>query len=267
MATDDDDVPCLGDLFVCRDYDTLRYEFTSASDAAVVVTQDLDALAGANSSFDLTGQVVWQVSQLTSWYVATAARGDLRGRPCLELGAGAGLCGLVATQYASQVVLTDNEPVVLELLQRNLRHAAPGCDARVFDLSWGDAAQHVALAAEVGRERWPVLLGADVVYWSESITPLMDTVARLLDAEGVLILGFTNRRNGLQAALEEAARGVGLAWTTVPHSAYLPDPVPAKFVDHLPKMTLYRFVWAPGRGPAAGGGTAAPAAEGGTTGS
>ena len=189
-------------------------------------------------------------------YLAMSPR-ELRGAAVLELGAGVGLAGLVAAQCgAAEVWLTDNEPSVLVLLEKNAARAAavaasPCVSCRVADLSCGSARDHAALAARAGRERWPLLVGADVVYWAEAITPLFDTVARLLAPDGTFVLAFTNRRNGLSDALEAAAARVGLAWTLLPTDAWgLPSPLPQGFEGHVHRMRLYLFTWPEATAPA-----------------
>lgn len=220
-------------------------------------TVELEASDAASSDFDKTGELVWQASVLTAHYIASAPAA-LRGAAVLELGSGVGLAGLIAARAgAAEVWLTDNEPTVLELLERNAARAnaaaaasssgtgAPlSCVCRVADLSWGSARDHDALAARAGRSQWPILIGADVVYWSEAITPLFDSVARLLAPRGSFILGFTNRRNGLREALEAAASKVGLTWTTVaPLESFLPNPLPQGFDGHVHRMALFLFTW------------------------
>lgn len=238
----EDDTPCLGDFFISREYTTKVHELGA-------IRQAIDSLASASTDFDLTGQIVWLVSILTGWYAGTILE-ELRGKDVLELGAGAGMTGLVASQASRRCVLTDYEPEVLSLLELNLKHAGGACDASVFSLSWGDAGDHARLASTYGRARWPVLIGADIVYWSESIVPLFATVEALLDRDGVFILGYFNRNGTNKVRVEELAASAGLTWVVVDPLSFLPtDPVPPAFEPSLGRMTLYRFTWAPGRGP------------------
>jgi hypothetical protein len=252
MATDDD--VAVGDFFVCRDYTPRDFSFPRADGGdALVVT--LDALASASTDFDLTGQIVWLVSVVTAHYVAAEGWRDvLAGRDVLELGAGTALVGLVASRWAASVCLTDNEDEVLALMRRNLRHVPPACAGRVAPLSWGDAGDHAALAAATGRTRFPVLLGADIVYWSSAVTPLVQSVARLLARrdddesppgfEPVFILGYNNRVDSMHARLLAEAAAAGLAWRVVGWD-WMDAPSRARYEERgLRSMTLYRFTWA-----------------------
>jgi predicted nicotinamide N-methyase len=275
-AAAEEDFPPISDLFVCREYAPKTYVFhppPSAPPGAQPLAVTLDVLEAASTDFDLTGQIVWSVSVLLAQYVAFTARAEvLAAAAVLELGAGCGLAGLAAAALGcAEVLLTDNEPEVLQLLARS---AARYPAARVLDLNWGDDGSHAALAAAVGghaggshpqqqqQRRYSVLLGADVIFWSHAVPLLFDSVARLLAPGGVFLLAFTNRRNGLQAAAEAAARGVGLAWEEVDPRACLPDPAPPVFTQQLHLVTLYRMHWA-----AEGGGGGGSGGSGGSSGS
>jgi predicted nicotinamide N-methyase len=250
MADDDDGVGLSG-FFVCRDYETREYRLGGGR------VQLCDQLDTAATDFDMTGQIVWLVSQLTAMYVGTLVdAGELRGQACLELGAGAGLVGLVASHGVSRIVLTDYEPEVLTLLHRNLAHVAPDCIASVFPLTWGCAVDHDALASATGVTRWPLLLGADIIHnfpvdpkHGSAVEALFTTVAALLAPAGIFILGYYDRVPLNRAKLEAQAAAMGLTFTVVPPESFLPSPPPKIFVDEergtnfLCLMTLYRMTW------------------------
>lgn len=259
-----------GDFFISRDYETKSYSwkvkrkggedprFPAPNDCGdkehtVEVTQNIEALAAAATDFDLTGQIVWLISVVTAHYIAAEGWRDVAGRPCIELGAGCGLTGLAAAQWASSVALTDFEDEVLSLLKLNLVHVPSTCAATVNCLSWGDEGDHAHLAAETGHGTYPVIVGADIVYWSNSIKPLFQSVARLLQRPGdsdssengfepVFILGYRNRVDSMRRALLEEAAAAGLTWTEVGWDWLGPTP-PPEYVDNLPHMTIFRFTW------------------------
>lgn len=160
MSDDDlDQVVSLHDFFICREYSTKSLKFGD-------YTVHYDALDSAATDFDLTGQVLWTAARLTTYFLASSQGQELiRGKPIIELGAGCGLCGLLATQMCPEVVFTDNEPEVLKILELNMKHTAPGCKASVVDLDWGSEKHHAELEERTGRKRWPVVVGADVVFW------------------------------------------------------------------------------------------------------
>lgn len=268
-----DGPPLVGDLFVCRDYETKTYSFPvtrkrgedscvssaepgfcSAENESIpaTVTQPVLCSSAAATDFDLTGQIVWLVSVVTSHYVAQEGWRDCVGRDCIELGAGTALVGLTASRWARSMVLTDNEDEVLSLMRQNLVNVPPSCAGSVHELSWGDDGDHARLAAASGRDRFPVILGADIVYWSASISPLIATVSRLLARRGdpgagpeggVFILGYNNRVSSMHVRLLEEARAAGLQWRVVGFD-WLDEASRESYGDFTKSMTLYRFTWA-----------------------
>ena len=232
----DEEIPPLGDFFILRSYTPKTYVFSLADGTSL--TQTCDALDSASTDFDLTGQIVWMVSRVTAHYIAREGERLLAGARVLELGAGAGLVGLVASRWARELTLSDNEGEVLSLLERNLAHVPPSCSASVVDLDWGDARAHARL------QPFPVILGADVVFWSAAIAPLISSVAALLHRPGgVFILGYYNRVESMRTRLLEEAAKAGLVWEVVGWE-WLGDEPPEEYRSSLHNMCIYRFTWA-----------------------
>ena len=233
------DVPPVGDFFTLRCYTTKRIPFALPDGG--ILEQPVDALDAAATDFDMTGQIVWQISRATAAYLAHVGQRELAGRRVLELGAGAGLVGLVASHWAREVVLSDNEGEVLSLLSRNLAHVPPTCRASVVELDWGNEQQHAELRA-AGLAPFPVIVGADIVFWSSAIAPLIASVAALLERapEAVFILGYCNRVESMRTRLLEEAARAGLDWIIVGW-----DWLGAEEVEYtgLNNMALYRFSW------------------------
>ena len=101
----------LEDLFTDKSYKCSTYKYKT-------LTQEICVLETASTDYDLTGQILWPASDLLSRYIFDNSQHFLH-KTILELGAGGGLPGLVATQYADVVIATDNEPIVLDLLKEN----------------------------------------------------------------------------------------------------------------------------------------------------
>jgi hypothetical protein len=159
----------------------------------------------------------------------------------LELGAGAGLPGLVAARFAGGALLTDGNELVLELLQQNVARQAdgglvrPGARLEARRLLWGDAGSMEAALAprEEGGAGWrpQVLLGADVVAWPDMVKPLLQTAKSLFlraaePAAAVLYLGFVNRASSTERLLYGTAAEMGMAIKRIPSEVFLPSPPP-----------------------------------------
>ena len=243
----DDEVVCVGDLFALKSYTTRTLHWDTPSGR---VSQSIDASDAAATDFNLTGQIIWIVCRAVSgWACSPEGRARLAGATAIELGAGAGLVGLVASQFGSRVVLTDYEPEVLDLLKRNAEvHAAPGCGVEVRCLGWGDGPDTAALLAAYPT-RFDVVLAADVVFWAESIPGLADTVAALLAPSGVWLLGYVERVGSHTKALLEHLHRVGLVIQRVLDANSYLDVVSLQRPDALPVMHLLQI----GRGPAGSG--------------
>ena len=138
-------------------------------DAPLVYVRELGELGGDDpmrvlgktADEDRTGLQLWAASLVLSrWLVEL--RPQLIGRGVIELGAGCGLCGIVAARVcqAAPVVLTDLAVSTMENLRHNLsaNQLAPP-EAQVQVLDWRD------------RETWPaaqpVVIGADLIYAME----------------------------------------------------------------------------------------------------
>lgn len=113
---------------------------------------------------------------------------SLSGRKVLELGAGLGLCGIVAHHLgARQVVLTDGDIHALKQLRENVQENNLGTtptnkNTECRQLLWGKSAHLESFQSTYGR--FDIILGADVIYTKTSIDPLFETVVELLARNG-----------------------------------------------------------------------------------
>ena len=193
------------------DDDMLAYHEDNQSNPQLRRTDKYDMITikvasspAACTDYDLTGQVIWPVSNLLSHYLASSsAQPYIRHRTVVELGAGCGLPGLVAAAIgAKQVVLTDGNDVVLDLLQQNItsfleqqqlqqqkpsNHPITTANQTIISslpLVWGDRKSFQKVLQQVtyvqGRPQIDTILAADVVQWPSVIEPLLHTVKALL---------------------------------------------------------------------------------------
>lgn len=109
----------------------------------------------------------------------------MRGRRVLELGAGTGVCSVVAAKLgAERCIATDGDAEVVELLARNAQANAEGERVTAHALFWGDAESTAELLARVpdAFSSADVLLAGDVLYKRELLPLLFATVSQALDA-------------------------------------------------------------------------------------
>ena len=137
-----------------------------------------------------TGVTLWQAAPRLADYIIQQNSDTLcKGKSVLELGAGLGLCGIVACyKGAKSVIMTDGDTKTLEGMRANVKH---NCNNDVGDriqckqLLWGSPHMDTFLE-EYGQ--YDTIIAADVIYTKDSIEPLMETVACLLEKSGQFVL-------------------------------------------------------------------------------
>ncbi|CAN9498124.1 unnamed protein product [Ophioblennius macclurei] len=127
--------------------------------------------------------VVWDAAVVMCMYLELGEV-ELRGKKMIELGAGAGLVGIVAAILGAQVTVTDRLPA-LDLLTTNVKFNLPADSlgsASVSELNWGQ-----------NLERYPpggfdLILGADIVYLQDTFQLLLQTLNYLSSDSTVILL-------------------------------------------------------------------------------
>lgn len=201
---------------------THAFRFGESADGAVVHVRELGELGafdpsrilGARMEEDRTGLQLWAASLVLSrWIVQLTPQ--IAGRGVIELGAGCGVCGLVAAAVcgASQVIITDLAPVTMDNLAHNV--AINGLSAPrvvVAPLDWRDPATWPAAQ--------PVVIGADLIYADEAVAPLTHTIEGLVAPGGafIYVCPETNRRGEEAFLTGLVARGWGCQRSDVPPS-------------------------------------------------
>lgn len=107
----------------------------------------------------------------------------------LELGAGCGLVGLIASRFAALVDITDGDEEEVVLIQANCeQHSAHLGVAQGIHLEWGAAAARTAASSTLRTNAYDVILASQVVYVPAAIGLLVETMATLLAPGGVVWL-------------------------------------------------------------------------------
>mmetsp|Transcript_5561 Transcript_5561/g.8124 ORF Transcript_5561/g.8124 Transcript_5561/m.8124 type:complete len:265 (+) Transcript_5561:95-889(+) len=203
------------DLFSDPDpYDTFRFTFGSN------IALNLKGIKQENGqTLKSTGLTLWRASPALCEYMVPNAE-PMKGKKVLELGAGLGLCGLLAYFLgARQVVLTDGDTDVLANMRDNVasntlnEHKSENTIS-CHQLRWGKSNHDTeVLATHFGK--FDIILASDVIYMEEAIEPLFDTIMELLTMKknGMVWLSYARRNVGIDAVLSCAQRH-GLQWTT-----------------------------------------------------
>ncbi|OMJ68814.1 hypothetical protein SteCoe_33637 [Stentor coeruleus] len=176
----DDEIP--ENFFISEEYK----EFTEDIGG---IQQKFYALPAASTDYDLTGQVLWPGAKHLALYIRDHQE-LIKDKIILEVGSGSGLCGLFCSHYASKTILTDGNDIVMRLLDLNKSF---GKNVEIAWVEWSDSDPGKDLRIKGLPERYEVVVGTDVVYWSNSIVPLFKTMDSLLEDRGRFIMCYTLR--------------------------------------------------------------------------
>ena len=160
---------------------------------------------------------LWPAAHLLCSYIDSAALApSLRGSTAIELGAGCGLVGMVATALGAHVTLTDL-PDVQPHLQLNIvanQHlfsphpafspsatvaftSVAGGSVTTSPLSWGEPT-HLTPP--------DYLLLSDCIYWEHLFAPLLHTLLALTSSDTRILLAQTPRRNKVEQRFFRSSR-------------------------------------------------------------
>lgn len=199
-----------GDLFVSRDYREFTFKYKD-------VVESIKHCDSATTDFDLTGQIVWPASEALAMYIVDHSN-EFTNRTVLELGAGAGLSGIVCSNFCKRIILTDGNDLVVELLSLNAEAVLEPRSSRIraakFD--WKDYRQFYAeQCSDVD-----MIIGADIMFWPSSMRPLCECI-RHMSAEQLsarqktlrTIVALQSRSNAAEAEFDAVLLENGLRRT------------------------------------------------------
>lgn len=215
----------IGDLFMIKDYKEEKFGFGSSVVSAKVSVASC-------TDHDLTGQIIWPGTTILGHFLDSFGKRILDGKSCIELGAGAGVTGLLAGQFASSLVLTDHNDEVLSLLEQNLElnrprftHMSSAASSSVAKLEWSDK-----LPAELDKAcpgGFDVVIGSDIVYSCNAADALTKTMKELLltKSSSMCFLSFIKRWNNVNQWFASSAEKTGLSLQAVPLEWFMPEGV------------------------------------------
>jgi len=172
-------------------------------------------LAADESDLQTTGAFLWAASLILAQWIADELEAEMNGKCVVELGAGCGLPGLVASACteASSVTITDLASPTLENTKHNVTvNQTDGKTLELAELDW------------CKKSTWPetligavnVLVGSDLVYDIALVEPLVNVVNSLVAPGGSF--HYVSADTGRQGCAEfvAALEAAGWAKTTKP---------------------------------------------------
>lgn len=127
-----------------------------------------------------TGLMLWESARLMCSLLAENPS-IVAGKKVLELGCGsAGVCSMISVPFAELVVSTDGDTEALKLLHENVTlNVDPGLIQKLVikRLTWGNKDDIMAIK-ELGS--FEIIIGTDVTYYAEAISPLFETASDLI---------------------------------------------------------------------------------------
>ncbi|XP_065838202.1 protein N-lysine methyltransferase METTL21D-like [Oscarella lobularis] len=149
-----------------------------------------------------TGCVVWDAALVLSGYVHELDRREAkywRNKTVLELGAGTGVVGLVAACLGAHSTLTDL-PKCLPLIEQNIEANKALFDetgsAKADILIWGRG--NASSQAEIEID---VVLMSDLIYYEESLGPLIETLEAVTSPRTLVLMSYEERESEMKRKL------------------------------------------------------------------
>jgi len=131
----------------------------------------------------------------------------------------------------SNVILTDYDPGSLRLLAENIQLneslKTDGCMLSVKPLTWGSIDGSLQEMLHMVSESPRLIIGSDLIYCKDVISPLLETVKHLLDDSGVFLLACSfDIGEESNATLYERGLLLQLQITEIfPHSSEVNKPI------------------------------------------
>ncbi len=124
---------------------------------------------------------IWPAAIILSEFVSGEI--DIRGKNIIEIGAGVGMVSVAAACAGGNVLATDYSEEALRFIRLNAMNN--GADLRWERLDWRSIQC---------RDRFDILLAADVLYERVNLLPIINALGKLLTPEGCAYIADPRRR-------------------------------------------------------------------------
>ncbi|XP_062190365.1 uncharacterized protein LOC133893376 isoform X3 [Phragmites australis] len=194
LGEEEDDVVCLDpSFFVDRSYEMTTFTFGSQ-------VLHLLCLRAASSAV------------LMNNYLSEHPE-TVKGRSVIELGSGVGITGILCSRFCKEVVLTDHNDEVLEIINKNIEmQTCANAVLTAEKLEWGNY-DHISNIIKKHPVGFDLVLGADICFQQSSISCLFDTVEniiRIQDGKCRFILAYVSRAKVMDALVFKEAEKHGM---------------------------------------------------------
>jgi len=152
--------------------------------------QDIEPLIAGRDIFEESTDFpywvkIWEAAIVMASFMA--AMPPAEGKRVLELGAGLGVPGLVASAFGHRVMVTDYQEEILDF--GRVSAAVNGCDGVLFGrVDW-------TKPSELGQ--FEVVIGSEVLFHPRFFEPLLDAFKRYLAPGGAIYLSHDVRRKSV----------------------------------------------------------------------
>jgi len=179
--------------------------------------------AGSNVGFR-----TWEASLRLAYYLSSEGSDFVRGRSVLELGAGAGLLSIICGRLfgAQQVLSTDGNPKVAEIIQRNIAlnrptpedHREEHIHARHLDWTTLTSLEDTLSLSPQGKTKYDTIIGADITYNQDYFVPLIQTISTLnkMFPDADILISGAVRNIGTYNAFVSESKACGFDVSEIP---------------------------------------------------
>ncbi|CEM22842.1 unnamed protein product [Vitrella brassicaformis CCMP3155] len=137
-----------------------------------------------------------------------------QGKTVLELGAGCGLCSIVASLCNANVTATDRPKVVASLLRANIKSATKqallqniATEMEVKELLWGSELREEGWGAK-GFESFDYVIATDVATGNDVFESLLVTVLQLAGPKTIILLAHVWRNEEVEKRFFQRLKGL-----------------------------------------------------------
>mmetsp|Transcript_22505 Transcript_22505/g.29439 ORF Transcript_22505/g.29439 Transcript_22505/m.29439 type:complete len:246 (-) Transcript_22505:107-844(-) len=193
--------------------DHSKFKVMSISELPIEFLADLES-----RQEEISGRRLWPGSLILAQYLNNFQQ-LVEGKTIMELGAGSGICSMLARRLGSSfVAVTDGDEECIDLMRKNLNTNDFGDDTGIqcFHMRWGDSKSLAAFKEKCSAaQKFDTIIAGDVLYKRDLLQPFFSTTKEFLDENGQLILCHLPRAGVEHALVKEFIESEGFFYETI----------------------------------------------------